>query len=84
MLAELVMMAKDLVGLLWWVLLGAILLYFIISMFMGIYKTVFCDVQVKLYKTWKKRLKHHMNDEEVERIINEVEKKNGRKRQKSR
>lgn len=57
MLAELVMMAKDFTLLLFWVLLGSILLYFISHIFMMIYKTLFCDVQVKLYKVWKKQLK---------------------------
>lgn len=75
MLAELVMMAKDFTLLLFWVLLGSILLCIISHMFIMTYKTLFCDVQVKLFKTWKKRLKHYTSDEELEKALENIIKK---------
>lgn len=75
MLAELVMMAIYFTLLLFWVLLGSVLLWFISHIFVMIYKTLFCDVQVKLYKVWKKRLKHYTNDEELEKALDELKTK---------
>lgn len=62
MLSDLVLSVKDLVLLLWYILLGSALLWFISHIVMAIIKTLFCDTQIKLYKIWCKQLKQHPND----------------------
>lgn len=69
---ELIEICKNLVILLGLVFAGSILLYFISHIFMGIYKTLFCDVQVKLYRIWRKRLKKVLSDEEVEKVLKQM------------
>lgn len=39
---------------------------------MAIIKTIFCDIQIKLYRTWCKRLKHYMNDDELEKVLSDL------------
>lgn len=59
--------SKDLVSILFFVLLGSILLYFISAIMVGIFKIIFCDREIKLYRIWSKKLKKHLknNPEEV-------------------
>lgn len=71
-MSELVLMAKDFVTLLFWIFLGAILLYFISHLIMAVLKTLFFDVQIKLYRVWSKRLKKYTNDEELEKVLDEI------------
>lgn len=73
-MTDLVLLAKDLVITLFFISLSSILLWFISHVFMEIFKTLFCDTQVKLYKVWKKRLKNYTDDKEVEKVLNEVSK----------
>lgn len=68
----LLLTVKDLVSLLWNVFLALILLWFISNLFMAIIKTLFCDIQIKLYRIWRKRLKYYMNDNELEKVLNEI------------
>lgn len=55
---DLVLIAKDLVSILWNVFLSMILLWLISHLFMAIIKTIFCDKQIKLYRIWCKSLKN--------------------------
>lgn len=73
-MTELVLLAKDLMVTLFFISLSSILLWFISHVLMEIFKTLFCDTQVKLYKVWKKRLKNYTDDKEVEKVLNEVKK----------
>lgn len=68
----LLLSAKDLVLLLWNVFLSMVLLWLILHLFMSVIKTLFCDVQIKLYRVLRKRLKHYMNNNELEKVLNEV------------
>ena len=69
---EVILMVKDLVKFLFYILAGSCILYLICNIFMNLYKTLFCDIQVKLYKTWSKRLKHFTN-EEIKKTLNEIQ-----------
>ena len=71
-MTELVILAKDTMIFLFWVFLGAILLWFICHILMLIIKTLFCDTKIKLYRVWAKRLKKYTNDEELEKVLDEI------------
>ncbi|MBS7021105.1 MAG: hypothetical protein KH135_04485 [Firmicutes bacterium] len=75
MLTELLILLKDFVLLLWWGVIGSCLLWFISHMLMMSYKTLFCDVHVKLYKVWKKQLKQYTSNVELENKLKENKQK---------
>lgn len=74
-MSEFVLLAKDLVSVLWNLFLAIILLWFITHLVMAIIKTLFCDVELKLYRVWKKKLKQHMTSEELEKHLEKVKNK---------
>ena len=70
---ELIMLSvKDLVQLLWNVFLSFVLLWLISNLFMAIIKTLFCDIQLKSYRTMCKRLKKY-SDVELEKVLRDIE-----------
>lgn len=71
MISNMALLSKDLLSIVWNVFLIVMLFYLISHIVMAIIKTIFCDVQIKLYRTWSKRLKHYMNDEELEKVLSE-------------
>lgn len=71
-MVELILIVKDTMIFLFWTFLGAILLWLIVHLFMSIIKTIFCDTQIKLYRVWSKRLKKYSNDEELEKVLDEI------------
>lgn len=72
MTTNMAVIAKDLFIMLWWVFLSAGLIWLISHLLMATIKTLFCDVQIKIYKTWCKRLKHYINDGELEKVLDEM------------
>ena len=75
----LIITAKDLVVLLWNIFLATILLWLLSHMIMSIIKTLFCDIELKLYRTWKKKLKSIcltsiISDDEIKKYLNELKK----------
>ena len=64
---------KEIVSNLWHLFIALILLYLICHLIVGMFKTIFCDVEVKLYRTLAKRLKNYTDDQEVEEILNLIE-----------
>ena len=70
----LIITAKDLVVLLWNIFLATILLWLLSHMIMSIIKTFFCDIELKLYRTWKKKLKSIISDDEIKKYLNELKK----------
>lgn len=60
---NLILIAKDLMVLFFYTFIGSILLYFISHLIMGVYKTIFCDAQVKLFKTWWKKFKREAKND---------------------
>lgn len=73
MSSNLVLVAKDLMVILWYIFLSSFLLWFIANLFMATIKTLFFDVHIKLYRTWNKRLKKYMNDADLEKVLNDME-----------
>lgn len=72
-LANMIVMAKDLCVILWWVFVATILLWFISEIVISIFKTLFCDTQIKLYRIWCKKLKKYIdNDEELVKVLDEI------------
>ena len=70
------MSIKETLEFIWYLFLIMVLLWLISHIFIAIIKTIFCDVQIKLYRTWCKRLKRYMNDVELEKVLNEMKKHN--------
>ena len=70
------MSIKETLEFIWYLFLIMVLLWLISHIFIAIIKTIFCDVQIKLYRTWCKRLKRYMNDKELEKVLNEMKKHN--------
>ena len=70
----LIITAKDLVVLLWNIFLATLLLWLLSHMIMSIIKTLFCDIEFKLYRTWKKKLKSKISDDEIKKYLNELKK----------
>lgn len=66
------MTIKETLEFIWYLFLIMILLWMIAHIFIATIKTLFCDVHIKLYRTWCKRLKQHMNDAELEKVLNEM------------
>lgn len=58
-----ILLAKDLVYLLFLVLIISLLLWFISHVIMAIIKTLFCDIQLKQCKLIYKEMKRSIRDE---------------------
>lgn len=67
-MSHLVMLAKDLMAFLFYCFLGAIFLWLTAHLIMAIYKTLFCDAQVKLYRLLRKRL-NQQNNSILEKVL---------------
>lgn len=66
------MSIKETLEFIWYLFLIMVLVWLISHIFIAIIKTIFCDVQIKLYRTWCKRLKRYMNDDEIKKVLDEI------------